>query len=221
MDSRPSKPAVFVLGFAVLLAGVSVVARFGDSLGIPGADGLSWLAQEPVHYAPDPSGWRRAEAAGISYAVPGDWIAVEEGGLKQGYAASWHAPEGEARWELSVLDYPGGDTDAFRVLVDAASAEYGTELDLPLGGNDECREHELVDAYLAGSCAVPAVYLDPETGYRIEAMAGTYFSVQVEQDSAPVIVRLLYSKDVGSDDIATMLNNVRPAPDGWRARLGG
>ncbi|MDA2804400.1 hypothetical protein [Nocardiopsis suaedae] len=219
MERRFSGPVLGVVLVGALLVAVSIVARFGGALGIPGADDLTWLAEEPVHYGDDPSGWEREEAAGVSFTVPGDWDAVPEGGLKDGYAASWHSPDGDPLGELSVLDYPGDDTGPYQALIEAASLERGEELDLPLGTNDGCQEYDLPEAYAAGLCAYPASYTDPGTGEGI-AVNGTYYVLQTEQGTAPVLVRLLRADDFDADDAMALLNGLRPAPDGWRAWTG-
>ncbi|WP_241483032.1 hypothetical protein [Nocardiopsis halophila] len=214
MRSGPGKPAVFVLGLAVVVAVVSVVARLGGgAVVVPVAHGLSRLEQEPVdtyHFVPDPEGWQRHEAVGISYAVPGDWAPVEESDLKDGYAASWHSPGGRGTTgELSVIDYPDAETDAYRALVEASSLQRSEELDLPLAGNDDCWEYDSADFYLAGSCSFAAAYLDPESGRRIDGMTASYLAVQVERDSAPVLVRVLVVED--TDSTATdLMDAVRP-----------
>ncbi|MDA2804398.1 hypothetical protein [Nocardiopsis suaedae] len=200
-----------MLGLAVLLAAVSGAARSEGPFDIPGADDLSWLTEEPAAFPPDPPGWQRHTAADISYAVPGDWVPVPEGDLKDGYAASWHAPDGgTAIGELSVLDYPDAGTDAYRALVDASSLLRSEKLDLPLAGNEGCWEYDFFDFYLNGACDFPAAYVDPESGRRIHGMTGVYYAVQVERDSAPVIVRVLLVED--SDfTVPDLLDAVRPA----------
>ncbi|WP_239647343.1 hypothetical protein [Nocardiopsis baichengensis] len=219
MERRLSKPALVVVLVGALIVAVSIVARFGGALGIPGADDLSWVAQEPVHYEADPSGWERQQAAGISYTVPGDWAAVPEKDLKDGYAASWSAPDGDPLGELSVLDYPGDDIGPYQALLDATSLHRGDELDLPLGTNDGCEEYDLPGVHAAGLCSYPAAYTDPETEESV-AVSGTYYVLQVEQESAPVLVRLLRADGFDADDAMALLNGLRPAPDGWRAWIG-
>lgn len=191
---------------------VSVMARFDEVLDYTGAGELSRLAQEPVdtyHFVPDPEGWQRHEAAGISYAVPGDWAPVEESDLKDGYAASWHSTGRGTTGELSVLDYPDAETDAYRALIDASSLQRSEELDLPLAGNDDCWEYDWAGFSLAGSCSFAAAYLDPESGRRIDGMTAAYLAVQAERDSAPVLVRVLVVED--SDATATdLMDAVRP-----------
>ncbi|GAA3742274.1 hypothetical protein [Salinactinospora qingdaonensis] len=162
----------------------------------------------------DPAGWQRVEVEGISFAMPGQWEELSSDQVMEGFARVFYHRNDEdvADIELEVMNDFTAEYDAMTAL-DALTE--GTEVDplMPIESYGLYEVYEISPSlHRAGRYEFGVEYRNEEGGEIVATGEGVYYSVQVSEHSAPVVLRVQWLDDSpAADDVDTILQSIRAA----------